>query len=226
MNCTVVKDLLAPYVDMELSGETQAQIDNHIADCDSCRIELQAQLGVHRLLSEKLEKVKADEDLRNRIVKNTVGDEARQSFWLFKKLSFEMRPAAGFAAAAALIIIAFSAQIFNFGDQQYPNIASDSIYTFADLPGVDGLKATVTGELICVGCYLRENYNADFQCELHGHKLALLGNDGSIWSFTDNDDVKNLVSNIEMKGKKIKIDGNLYYNAHFIDVENYSILDE
>ncbi len=223
MKCSVVKDLLTAYVDSELSDESQAQIDTHLEECDSCRKEMQAQMGVHRLLSEKLERVKADPELKQQIIKKTVGQSKAKQFWFVRKLQFELRPVTGFAIAA-LLVITFLTKDMILDRQSIIPVNPTGIST--QIPVVsDGMEASITGKLVCVGCYLKNKYGAHHDCKLHGHKLGLVTSDGNIWSFTDTKLADLVCGDMEMEGKTIKLDGNVFYTAHFIDIKNYTVME-
>ncbi|MCP4726965.1 MAG: hypothetical protein GY863_18130, partial [bacterium] len=182
MKCSVVKDLLTAYVDSELSDESQAQIDSHLEECGSCRKEMQVQMGVHRLLSEKLERVKADPELKQQIIRNTVEQNTAEGLWFFRKLKFELRPATGFAIAAMLVFGFISREIFFERLSLFP---SGTYETHSITTLTDGVESSVEGKLICVGCYLKNKYGALHDCKLHGHELGILTSDGTIWKFTD-----------------------------------------
>jgi anti-sigma factor (TIGR02949 family) len=223
MKCSVVKDLLTAYVDSELSDETQAQIDAHLEECESCRKEMQAQMGVHRLLSEKLERAKADPELRNRVISKTLGQNPVNGLWFFRKLSLEIRPVTGFAIAALLVFAFLSKDMF-FEQQQLNPIKIENAST--ELVSMnDGVETSVVGKLVCVGCYLKKHYGAKHDCKLHGHKLGIVMNDGSIWSFTDTDLSDLICGDMELEGKTIRLDGKVFYSAHFIDIKNYTLME-
>ena len=57
MNCRTINELISPYIDHELAPDIQAQVDEHIEKCQDCRTEMKVQLGVHRLIDEKLERI-------------------------------------------------------------------------------------------------------------------------------------------------------------------------
>jgi predicted anti-sigma-YlaC factor YlaD len=41
MSCEIIKDLLPLYLDGVCSGDSKAEIEEHLASCDSCRADLQ-----------------------------------------------------------------------------------------------------------------------------------------------------------------------------------------
>jgi anti-sigma factor RsiW len=60
MKCENISDLFAGYLDNELSGEERRRVDEHIASCSRCRLELEGLASMKRDLSEAL-KLRADE---------------------------------------------------------------------------------------------------------------------------------------------------------------------
>ena len=57
-----------------------------------------------------------------------------------------------------------------------------------------------------------------------GHKTGFLSNDGNIWSFTHKQVAEELIENDDFIGNKVEIEGQLFYTAHYIDVDNYRLL--
>ncbi len=227
MDCTTVRELITPYVDAELAAETTTQIDKHLKSCEDCRLEMQAQMSVKRLLSEKLKKVTADDELKEQVIKNTIGRDTSQSFWLFRKLEFELRPITGLAIAAMLLLAVLSKDIFldqNYG--QFP--AGNNSFLTATGEGQlgDGLQASVVGRVVCVGCYLKDKYHAHHDCQLHGHRYGFLTTDGNVWNFTHRPESDKLMTSGNMAGKLVKVEGNIFYSAHFIDVDNYELVSD
>lgn len=224
MNCNAVQDVIAPYVDQELSDETQLTVNAHLESCDLCRTELKAHLGAHRLLKEKLEKTPASQDFRKQLESRIFEDESRITSWIMKKNSFSMRPITAFAVAASIVlIIMFSNELNTFlgrSDLSDPvALVSQSTQDWTD-----GIAVTVVGEVVCVGCYLRENFAANQDCDKYGHIMGFLTDEGNLWTFTRNPESESLIAIEEVTGKKMKIEGKLYYNAHYIDVDKYSLV--
>ena len=225
MNCSTVNELIAPYIDQELSEETLIKMNEHFEKCNSCRTELKAHMGTHRLLAEKLEHTPVNDDVRDKIIAKMREQETASPNWLFKKIHIPLRPVTGFAIAASLIFgILFIGDIVKFTN---PDITIRPIVINSGMSPVmpDGLLATVTGEVVCVGCYIRENYNAEHDCDIKGHIFGFQSSDGNLWSFTHNEQAENLIKIDEVTGKKVKIEGKLYYSAHFINIDHYSFVE-
>lgn len=225
MNCATTNELIAPYIDQELSEDTLVKMNEHFEKCNSCSTELKVHIGTHRLLAEKLEHTPVKVDIRNKIIATIRKQESSAQNWFIRKIHFPLRPVTGFAIAASLIFgIFFSGDIAEFVN---PDNTIRPIVINSGMSSVipDGLLATVTGEVVCVGCYIRENYNADHDCVIKGHTFGFQSSDGNLWSFTHNEQAENLIKIDEVTGKKVKIEGKLYYSAHFINIDRYSIVE-
>ena len=227
MDCSIVKEFIPSYIDQELSDDVTAQIDQHIEKCEVCRKELKAQVGLHRLLSEKLEAVKAPENLRKSIVSGIARRRVLTPNWLFRKMTLEMRPLTGFAIAALLLLSVFSRDLIDLVRSDSPretisapmiSAGGSTIVSSGTLELKDGVSATVVGRIICIGCYLRENYMANHDCTKHGHHIGFITEDGNIWSFTDNVESEKITLDKNLMGKTVQINGKLFNSAHFIDV--------
>jgi len=235
MDCSIVREYIPSYIDQELSDDISAQLDKHLESCENCRKELQAQLGLHRLLSEKLERKNAPADIQEGILSGLARQRVLSPSWLFKKFSVEMRPVTGFAVAALLILSFFSRDIFdkvvsgsspqrmNVPVLQGSHVAADEADT---ITLKDGVRATVVGQVVCIGCYLRENFHANYNCIEHGHHIGLITNDGNLWSFAANVKANNIILNELMLGKSIRIDGDIFYNAHYIDIHEFQYVNQ
>jgi len=235
MDCSLAAEYITPYIDQELSDIISAQIDEHVGQCENCRIELQAQLGLHRLLSEKLERKTAPESLKRKIVNGIAHQRVFSPSWLFKKIHFEMRPLSGLAVAALLLLSVFSRDVITMitpersaGIGAVP-VVERNYLTGRSLQTIDikdGVNASIVGRVICIGCYLRENFHAHYDCGKHGHHIGFLTEDGNLWSFTENGESGKIIEDKNLYGKTIKIDGQIFYTAHYIDVNAFQFLSE
>lgn len=223
MNCKIVSEFIAPYINLELSDETHAQINTHLEECPNCRIEYQAQLEVHRLLSEKLERSEVHSGLKEKIMKKAIGSP-EHSLWVFRKVNIPIRPITGFAVAAVLLFGVFlSGPIIEilYSD----NLLGLKSTTPVSTPQLtDGVSVSVVGKIVCIGCYLSRNYKAKHDCKIHGHCYGILTDDGSLWTFTVNKVSEELKAREGITGKDIQIGGQLFYSAHFIDINNYKLV--
>ncbi len=109
MNCEAVNELLAAYLDKEVSPEEQRQIEAHLATCQRCREELKALAAIreelHEALASKASEVEPPQ-LAWDGVKQRIAPEV--SFW-GKLISAFNRPVLRAALPVVLILIAVGA---------------------------------------------------------------------------------------------------------------------
>ena len=173
-----------------------------------------------------MDRIPASPELKREIINKIAASKSYNPFGLFKTVHLSFKPVTGIAIAAALLLgIILSSDISNFLSQQEEPVASISKITVSSSIIPDGIQARVVGELVCVGCFLKDQYNADHDCDLEGHKIGFLSNDGNVWSFTHKVQAEELVENDNLTGSKVEIDGQLFYSAHYIDVDNYRFLE-
>ncbi len=126
MNCRIVKELISPFIDNELSPELQAQVD------------------------EKLERVPASLKLKQDIVEKISEAQKSTSVWILKKINLTFRPVTGFTLAASLLLaVLLSTDLFNvlprldITIEPLPNMSVTPISS-------DGIQARIVGQLVCV----------------------------------------------------------------------------
>ncbi len=86
--------------------------------------------------------------------------------------------------------------------------------------------ATFKGEIVCLGCTLKKEQKAKAQCSVYGHINGLRTSDGEIWTFLENDNSTKLIHNHDLAGKTIEIKGKKYENAHYIEVESFTVIEK
>lgn len=64
ISCGIIKDLLPLYIDGVCSDDSKALIEEHLAECDSCKAELQTMKG-ELFLNHKEENLKEAEAVKN-----------------------------------------------------------------------------------------------------------------------------------------------------------------
>lgn len=232
MDCSIAREYITSYVDQELTDEISAQIDQHLEKCEGCRKEMQAQVGLHRLLSEKLERKAAPVELQRDIINGIEKETKQNPIWLFRKVNVEFKPVTGFAIAAMLLLSLFSTELINAVKQSgstpsfnVPVLEGGQIVE-ANSSTIDlnqGVRATVVGQVVCIGCFLRENYLVNNNCDEHGHHIGLVTSDGNLWSFAANSKAKIIQGDLDLKGKMIQVDGEVFHNAHVIDIYDYDL---
>ena len=87
-------------------------------------------------------------------------------------------------------------------------------------------KVVLEGEVVCLPCELKEELQANSQCEKYGHQNVLRTNDGSIYSFIENDKTTDLIRKSEHKNKTIRVIGTLYKEVNIIDVISFEVIEK
>lgn len=103
MDCREVEELLSPYLDRELDDESMAEVDEHLKTCSECRQKLEFFAGV-KAAARSLPDKDVPADLHAKVMDSVKA--ARLS--IKPKMRFAFRTPWAYAAAAILLVIAFS----------------------------------------------------------------------------------------------------------------------
>ncbi len=80
------------------------------------------------------------------------------------------------------------------------------------------------GQLVCVGCHLEKEHQAQAQCTLYGkHAQGLLAADGSVWTLLDNARGHCLVTDRKLAGKPIRIHGWGFPKTQILEVRTFEL---
>ncbi len=101
----------------------------------------------------------------------------------------------------------------------------------AATPKLKADEVVVTGKVICLGCSLKKEKQAQAQCSIYGHINALLIEKvinaqgkkideakGKIYQFLHNDQSDNLIKDHSYAGKILIITGKIYPEANILEV--------
>jgi hypothetical protein len=223
MNCAIVASLITPYIDNELSDEIKLQVNEHLEGCTICRKEFELQSDVHHLLKEKLNRVLASANVRNSISEIFQKPKVSHRRWLMRSITVSFRPITGLAVTAVLIIGLFiGISVIIKGVKKYTPLTSSSIISTETAPIAQGVATTITGEVICIECYLKKQFNANCDCMLQGHhSYGIIDKNGQLWSFAVNTVSESLAKSGNILGKIIQIECQMYPCAHFISIQKY-----
>jgi len=86
-------------------------------------------------------------------------------------------------------------------------------------------KFTIEGQLVCLSCELKKEFQANAQCEKYGHQHILRTYRGEIYHFIENDKTSNLIRKDEYQGKTARVIGTLYKDSNIIDVIGFEIIE-
>ena len=90
----------------------------------------------------------------------------------------------------------------------------------------DEETVTITGTVVCLGCTLKKKEGANAACAVYGHKHGLATSGGELYSFLENENSEELINGEKYGMKKVEITGKVFENAHIIDVEDVSVVEE
>ncbi len=103
MDCNQTKQLLNPYVDKELAKSDLTLVESHLAECPSCRAELE---DIHRLDARMRDEVTAPVELRSKIAdKLEAARTASPRVSLKEMLGMRFRIGLAAIVAAGLIVV-------------------------------------------------------------------------------------------------------------------------
>jgi len=109
MRCADCRDAITAYVDGELLGEEQRDVDEHLASCAECRSEYDIAAETSRTLKEGLVRYAAPDVLKARIRSALAQPSAFEPPVPLPRRSWPRLAAAGFLIAAASSALTFSA---------------------------------------------------------------------------------------------------------------------
>lgn len=97
-------------------------------------------------------------------------------------------------------------------------------------------EVVVTGQVICLGCSLKQEKGAKAQCSIYGHTNALLmqkvinaegkhveAAEGKIYQFLHNDQSDKLITDHSLSGKTMVIVGKIYPEANILEVNFFKV---
>lgn len=205
MNCTETKKNITAFLDGEMNPDQGQEIQQHLSECESCRMESESDREAKALFQKVAIQYRAPANLRKRIRK-AIAAENRQSGYLSIFIS---EPRAIAAAILTILIAAF------VGIQVYKYMMPQTQF---GVSYVEDLKANIQ----CIGCYYEVSQNAEKYCQQYGHSPAIMTDNMEVYSFIPNVKSTELVEHLEAE---VKINGWVFYQSNFIEVEDYELID-
>lgn len=114
MDCKKFNNYLDGYINNKVSPDLNTEIERHIADCSSCRIQYENYKKVMSVLSAS-EKIKAPVDFKEKILAMTKNEDALKKVAeqkRFRPVLTEYAPTTAYVAAAILIVL-FSPDVYS-----------------------------------------------------------------------------------------------------------------
>jgi Putative zinc-finger len=205
MNCRQWRGRLDAYADRELSPQEMAQIEEHLAECRSCRT---IAVNLQRL-RDSVREAAGQPDAPAYLV-----EEVRQMIaprWYRSTL---------LQAIAASILLAGALTLFVPGVRGMAATALDCISIRMD----DSRQVVVEGVVVCRDCELAKKYGYAALCPLSGHHGWLATSDGRYWAILEGTASDNLIHDPSLIGKRVQIQGRMFRKAGSIEVASYALL--
>ncbi len=204
MDCQESKSLISAYIDEQLEPAKQAELKQHFAECQECQATVRAEQDFRDFARDIYRGEKAPVQLRARVRKRLASGETKSG--LFAAIFTKPRWIAA-TALTALLLSFVGIQIYKMGGAA----EGSGVFHVQDL----------YGRVECIGCYYTEIANAQSHCSDFGHTLALLTDTRDVYSFIPNE--KSIEIQPDLMHTQIKITGWVFYQANFIEIENYSV---
>ncbi len=81
------------------------------------------------------------------------------------------------------------------------------------------------GTFVCIGCTLeRQDGGADSQCTLHAkHALGFRMEDGTLWTFVDNERGHGVITHPKLRDKEAKVLGWKFPKAQYLEISKFQL---
>ncbi len=117
-----------------------------------------------------------------------------------------------------LLLICFFVLVISSAYAKDENVYSGKVHN----QKMTGVERTFNGELVCLGCDLKEN-GARAECKTHGHNIRLKTQNGTYLTILPNKYSDKLLSDTSMINQPITVKGFHFAKANMIDLTSYSI---
>lgn len=209
-DCGYFATLITSLIDNELSNKQKDEVQQHLDDCPECLDSYKNESKVKVLLRERLPNYQAPLSLRSRIRRQLARYGARPGFWEIIQSLFIYRPIPAMLTVAALLIFML-----------VPPLALNNISFNSHESGIVH-AAQLEGEIICLDCEMQS---------LTGHKIphshnviekpGLKTKDGKIYTFIQNSIMGTPLMSPEYLKKNVRIEGTLFEDAQYIQVNDF-----
>lgn len=209
--CQKIAPWITGYIDREIPEDKINLVRQHLEECPDCYDNYLGELKVKQFLRERLPFVKAPKYLHQRVRRQLIRRGDRPSFWELIQSLFIYRPiAASFTVAVVVFLVIFPMY--------------HSFIEKAKIETQTPIVAEVQGKIICLDCAFLSKTGEKFYHDANLHRPGLKSEDGSIWSFVNTPQTRELMKNGTFLNKKARIYGMLFKNSHYIYVKKYEIL--
>lgn len=207
MNCDEIRNKISGYVDGELPEEEVTILDEHLETCPECQLQLESERETRTIFVQAYTHAKAPVKLRSKIRKSLARDD--KAFGILSLIIGQPKAIAA-VAFGVILVCAVSIQAYRM------------LHTSSSVMNVMHIQ-DMHAKIECIGChYAEESLATKSYCEEYGHTPAIM---------TDNHDIFSLIPNDKSKEfaefalhSSIMITGWMYYQANFIEIEDYQLI--
>jgi hypothetical protein len=205
MDCKKLREVLDAYVDRELAPDAAAQAEAHIAECNGCRLAVEALIKLREAVRAAAGKSEVPAHLLQSV------QSSLQPAWT-RRLAVQ--------AIAATLLLAATLTLF------VPTLrgAAATALDYLALKLDDSRSVVLEGKLLCRDCQLEKDYGYHAMCPVTGHHGAIVTSDGRIWNLLEGEKSRELIHNSSLLGRKVRVEGQMYRKAGSIAVNDYQLL--
>lgn len=202
MNCAQAKYYISHYKNIKLQSKKKQELQEHIPMCASCRKYAEALQRQRAIIQRAVHNAPFPKSLPEEVLVRISLNHKTKILNRLKIIPILLynhyKPI--IASAAVILISIISVFIFFLMNNRS-----------------EGKLVNISGEVICLSCELRKNYNAPCDCTHSGHKYAIRTKNGKYLMFSCSKNTINL-SQEEMRGCRIEAVGYLYQKEHYVHI--------
>lgn len=200
MNCTKAKYYISHYKNIKLESKKKQALQEHIMMCASCKKYAEALQRQIAIIQRAVYSIPFPESLPEEVLATISLNDKPKIMNRLKRIPILLYNHYKAVISSAAVILILIINVFFFMDNHS-----------------EGKLVNLSGEVICLGCELRKNYNAPCDCKYSGHKYAIRTKDGEYLMFSCSKNTINLYKE-EMRGCSIEAVGYLYPKEHYVHI--------
>jgi anti-sigma factor (TIGR02949 family) len=132
MNCRTADELFTAYVDGELGTDTETSLAAHLEVCNTCRLEVEVEESVKRMVSDRLQHIPAPVGLKSRVCAALAEEEEHRPWWHEISRRVRRHPRQIVGALAALFLVAAVGILSTVLEPEPPALAARLMRHHAD----------------------------------------------------------------------------------------------
>lgn len=207
MTCSDVRGLMSPFLDGELAASEWLAVQEHLSDCEACRLrsgfesDFDCTLRQHLAVPPALASVV--QSVRHRLQQEF---PVNASTWI----RVVLHPAAGYALAAALLL----ALVLPLGPTARLDVPEPA-------PPAHNSVA-LQGRVVCVECELvHRSVEEQRRCRMLTHHSGILTPDGKVWTLANLGAGAKLAAQRDLRGAQVRFQGTLFPSIETVHVTQF-----